>query len=88
MQLYGLYVLQHHGSNRLLVVMSSEGVEAAREHMSKTDGLEVRAGKGRLTQYVEQDGGAMAMLIDRYDIKVLDRDAWRQTKDSLGDRWR
>ena len=88
MQLYGLYVMQHHGSNRVLVVMSSEGVDAARELMSKTDGLEIRAGKGRLTQYVEQVEGAMAILIDSYDIKILNRDAWQRTKDSLGDRWR
>lgn len=87
-RLYGLWVLQHHGTNRILTVMSSAGIAAQRAHMAEVDGLEVRAGDGRFTQYVEQQPQALTQLIELHDIEVLSFQAWAEKKAELGDACR
>ena len=87
-EIYGLWVFQHHSANRILTVMSDVGVTALRAHMTDTTGLEVRGGPARFTQYVEQLDSALDRLIENYEIQILDLSAWTAKKLEFGDACR
>jgi hypothetical protein len=85
MEIYGLWVFQHHSTNRVLTVMSRAGVTNLRAHMTDVPSLEIRGGARRFTQYVEQGNGALDRLICTYQIKVLDLERWSAMKIEFGE---
>ena len=85
MTIYGLYGFTH-GWGRLLTVMSPEGRVAALERIAATDGVEVAAGEGRLTQYHEKRRGGLAEMVTANGIVVLDKATWDARKQELGAR--
>ncbi len=84
MIIYGLLGFTH-GWARVLTVMSPEGATAARAHVAAGDGVQVNAGEGRLTQYLEKRSGALDRLIECHGIVVLSKDQWDARKAELGD---
>jgi hypothetical protein len=82
---YGLYGFTH-GWARVLTVMSPEGAAAAAGSVDADEQVEMVAGDGRLTQYVEKREGALARLVEANGIIVLDKPAWDAKKRELGDR--
>ena len=89
MEIYGLWVIQHHSANRVLTVLSPAGITRLRAHMSEDTGLEIRGGPRRLTQYVEQVNAALDRLISTYQIQILDLETWSAKKREFGEscRW-
>ena len=85
MVIYGLYGFTH-GWGRLLTVMSPEGAAAALQRIVTGDHIEVSAGDGRLPQYHEKRQGALARMIERNGILVLEKADWDAKKQALGDR--
>ena len=83
MTLYGLMGFTH-GWAKTLTVMSPAGRSAALAHIEAGPDLEVVAGEGRLTRYREKRRGALAALVARYSIEVLDKRAWDAKKAALG----
>ncbi len=84
MVIYGLYGFTH-GWGRLLTVMSPAGA-AALEQIVTGDHIEVSAGDGKLTQYHEKRQGALARLVERNAIVVLEKADWDAKKRELGGR--
>ncbi len=85
MVIYGLYGFTH-GWGRLLTVMSPEGAAAATAWIVTGDHIEFSASDGRLPQYHEKRQGALARLVERNAIVVLDKEVWDEKKRELGDR--
>ncbi len=85
MTLYGLRGFTHHGWSVTLTVLSPAGRTAALRHMRNTDGLRTVERPGGLTQYHEVRAGSVAELIQRYDIELLDHDAWHAKKAEVGE---
>lgn len=85
MIIYGLYGFTH-GWGRLLTVMSPEGAAAATGRIVPGDQIEVSVGDGRLPQYHEKRQGALARMVERYGIVVLDKEAWDDKKQELGEQ--
>ena len=83
MELYGFYVFNHHGWAKILTVLSPEGADAAFRHIEVGDDLIVTGGDGRLPRYQAKSGRALEDLIERYAIKVLDREEWVAKKAEL-----
>ncbi len=83
MELYGLYVWIHHGWNRVLVVMSPAGADAAFAHIATDDDIIATGGDGRLPRYMGRRAGALDKLIACYGIHVLDKDEWDAKKAEL-----
>ncbi|MDJ0610384.1 MAG: hypothetical protein QNJ67_15515 [Kiloniellales bacterium] len=85
MILYGLYGFTHHGWSRLLTVMGPEGAEAIADHIEPGPDISAVTGAGRLPQYYEKRSGALAGLVERYRIIVLQPAEWNAKKGELGD---
>ena len=85
MVIYGLYGFTH-GWGRLLTVMSAEGAAAALQRIVPGEHIEVTAGDGKLTQYHEKRQGALASLVERNAIRVLEKADWDAKKQELGNR--
>lgn len=85
MVIYGLYGFTH-GWGRLLTVMSPEGAAADTARIVTGEHIEVSAGEGKLTQYHEKRQGALARLVERNAIVVLEKEAWDKKKRELGER--
>jgi hypothetical protein len=85
MKLYGLRGFYHHGFEKVLTVMSPEGVTAALAYVKPPPDVTTKAAPGRLTQYIEQSAGALDRLAARYDIAILGKSEWDRIKNRLGD---
>ena len=83
MIIYGLYGFTH-GWGRLLTVMSPEGAAAVLERVVTPAHIEVSTGDGKLTQYYEKRQGALARLVERNGILVLEKADWDAKKQALG----
>lgn len=84
MTLYGLLGFTHHGG-RLLTVMSPQGATAAAAHIRESAGVRAVVRPGRLPQYHEIRHGALATLIERHHIELLQADDWNARKALLGE---
>lgn len=85
MELYG-YSGFTHGGARVLTVMSPAGAGAALRRIRADDGIEVRAGDGRLPQFHEKREGALERIAAAYNIRILDKAEWDAKKAELGDK--
>jgi len=83
MKLYGLMGFTH-GWAKTLTVMSPAGRTAALARIAAGPDVEVVAGPDRFTRYHERRAGALAALVARYAIEVLDKPAWDAEKAALG----
>lgn len=84
MGIYGVFSITHHGWSKVLTVMSDRGRREPLALIRPGDGIEVRAGEGRLTQYHGLTTGHLERLIARYGIVLLSRAAWNAKKTELG----
>ena len=84
MLLYGLYGFTH-GWARLLTVMSPEGAAAVRAQVAAGEGIEVKGGEEGPVQYYEKRRGALAELVERHGIVVLEKLEWDEKKRELGE---
>lgn len=85
MPIYGLFTLTHHGGNRVLTVMSEIGAKAALAQVTLTATITVKPRPGYLTQYWAEQKGAFEKFIETNAIVVLDKPAWDQRKNELGE---
>jgi hypothetical protein len=83
MELFGFFVWTHHGWAKVLTVLSPQGGDAAHAYIETDDNIVVTGGDGRMPQYMEKTAGGLDSLIERYSIKVLDREAWEAKKREL-----
>lgn len=86
MELYGLYVWNHHGWSKMLTVLSPEGVAAVLAHIDPGPDVVLQSRPGQLPLYRNAEKGGIGGLIARYGITVLDRSQWAQKKAQLGAR--
>lgn len=84
MRIYGVLSITHHGWSKVLTVMCADGREAALAFIRSGEGIEVRAGPGRLTQYHGLTTGHLDRLIARHGILLLSRAEWNAKKAELG----
>ncbi len=84
MELYGLYVWNHHGWAKMLTVLSPEGVAAVRAHIDPGPDALLESRPDQLPLYRNAERGGVDGLIARYGIKVLDRSQWARKKAQLG----
>ena len=63
-----------------MTVLSPEGNDAAFNFIDAGPDFIVKGGDGRLPQYQEKRGEALAELVERYDIQILDKEAWDRKK--------
>ena len=82
-ELYGLRGITHGGA-KVLTVMSAQGSQTILNTLEAGDNVHVYSGPGRLVQYHEKRAGALAALIRRYRIQVLDKVDWDLKKVELG----
>ena len=83
-ELYGYYVFTH-GWGRVLTVMSPAGADAVRSIVRVGDDVEVKSGKGRLTQYHEKRAGALDRVAVTNGVRILTKREWDARKSELGD---
>ncbi len=83
MPIYG-FRSQSHGWQHVLTVMSGSGA-ARMAGLAPVPGIEVQAGDGQLTRFLEKRDGAIDNLISMHGIVELDREDWDAIKLSLGD---
>ena len=83
MILYGLYGFTH-GWARVLTVMASDGAEAVAAHIDPGPDVIATTGQGRLPLYQEKREGALAVLVSKYGIEVLEKAEWDAKKAELG----
>ena len=84
MTLYGLYGITH-GWARVLTVMGPAGAAAVAAHIEPGPDIVAETGAGQLPVYQEKREGALAALIARYGIAVLDKPQWDAKKAELGE---
>ena len=82
-ELYGYYVFTH-GWGRVLTVMSPSGTTAVLDSVRVDDGVDVKAGEGRLTQFHEKRAGALDRVVAANSITVLTKADWDARKAELG----
>jgi hypothetical protein len=80
MELYGYFTWNHHGWAKIMTVLAPDGSDAAFDHIEAGSDFIVKGGDGRLPQYQEKRGQALAELIERYGIEILDKETWDQKK--------
>ncbi len=78
MTLYGLLGFTHNGAKTLTVMGAAGSAPLA------GDDVDIQAGAGRLTHYLEKRRGALQGLIAAHGIVVLDKPAWDAKKAELG----
>lgn len=83
MTLYGLYGFTH-GWAKVLTVMGPDGAAAIAAHIDTGNDIIAVTGQGRLPLYQEKREGALAALVSRYGVTVLDKAAWDAKKAELG----
>lgn len=84
MTLFGLYGFTH-GWAKVLTVMGAAGAAAVAAHIEPGPDVIATTGEGRLALYQEKREGALAALIARYGITVLDKPQWDAKKAELGE---
>ena len=82
-ELYGYYVFTH-GWGRVLTVMSPAGAAAVLESVRVDDGVDVKAGEGRLAQFHEKRAGALDRVVETNSIRILNKAEWDARKAALG----
>jgi hypothetical protein len=83
-ELYGYYVFTH-GWGRVLTVMSPAGATAVLKSVRVDDDVDVKAGKGRLTQFHEKRAGALDRVAAANGIRIVTKSEWDARKAQLGD---
>lgn len=86
MELYGLFVISHHGWSNILRVMSPDGASAAAAEIEAGPDILVETAAGQLPKYTERRKGALDALIRKHGIQILDHSRWNEKKADLGDR--
>lgn len=84
MTIYGLRGITHDWG-RLLTVMSPEGASTALARIAAGPDVEVVAGPGKLTRYIERRQGALAQMVEAHGIVVLEAPDWAAKKAELGE---
>lgn len=82
-ELYGYYVFTH-GWGRVLTVMSPAGAAAVLNSVRVDDGVDVKAGEGRLTQFHEKRTGALDRVAEMNNIRIVTKAEWDARKAELG----
>ena len=65
MELYGYFTWNHHGWAKIMTVLAPDGSDAAFDHIEAGSDFIVKGGDGRLPQYQEKRGQALATSSSR-----------------------
>ena len=85
MILYGYVSRTHHTWSKVLTVMGPEGADVITAHIEPGSGIAAKTDPGRLPQYHEKRDGALAALVERYGIVVLEKADWEAKKAEIAD---